>query len=211
MSQMELIFEYVPGKNQPLADNFERFENLLYEWRENETDVINSMEAVTGLRFNHMVPTKVYENQQDMRKTGIRNTDIHNLRIPAYVGSHIQTFLMPKYRFLGVEIHELFHALYGQNKDIVGNFIQNYAVHNRLSQITGDHIYVHAGVKEVAAEVFGNMSKKVVEGQEFWRYVKEDSPTKDILYHYKDSMGLSRDSALLMRTMRGHVSGSRGA
>jgi hypothetical protein len=199
-------FEYLPGKEEPLVDNFQRFENLLYEWREKESDVINSMEAVTGLRFDRMAPTKVYENPQDMARV-----KMGELRVPAYMGDHIQTFLMPKYRFIGVQIHELFHELYEQNDHLVGAFIGNYAEHNRLHPITGSHIYVHAGLREVAAEVFGGMAKKVVEGQEFWRYVKVDSPVQKFAHHYKDSTGLSRDSKEKMRAMREHVSGSGGA
>jgi hypothetical protein len=216
---VDFEFEFVPSKNPSRTmsfkdnegllyeiDNKDLFEHLLYKWNDRESDVIDSMQYVTGLKFRRSVPTKVYEQQQEMDRTAVGE-----LRVPAYMGGHIQTFLMPKYRFLGEQIHQLFHALYDQNNDVVGDFIQNYADHNRLHKTTGDHIYVHAGVREVAASVFGNEARRVVEGQEFWRHADKDSPAMKLSHYYIDSTALAVDSGAKMKEMREHVSGSKGA
>jgi len=216
---VDFEFEFFPSKGQSPTmkfkdnegllyeiDNKDLFEHLIMKWKDHESDVIDAMGHLTGLKFKKSVLTKVYEQRQDMLKTGPKS-----IEAPAYVGSHIQTRLMPKYRFIGTQIHNMFHALYDQNDDLVGDFIENYTEDKRLHHITGDHIYIYAGVKEVASSVFGQDARKIVEGQKFWNYIGKDSPIQSISHYYADSDALSHDSEIKMKALREHVSGSRGA
>jgi len=216
---VDFEFEFVPSRGQSPTmkfkdnegsmyeiDNKDLFEHLIMRWKDRESDVIDTMNGVTDLKFKKSVLTKVYEQRQDMLKTGPKG-----IESPAYVGSHIQMHLMPKYRFIGSQMHHMFHALYDQNSDLVGSFIENYTEDKRLHPITGDHIYVYAGVKEVAYSVFGQDARKIIEGQRFWDYIDRNSPMQNISHYYADSDALSEDSGAKMRALREHVSGSRDA
>lgn len=204
---MKIQFEYKPHKKPPQMNphNLEFFENLIGGWRINESRLLKEMQNSTGLNFKLDTPTIVYESPQDMDL-------VNGFRVPAYSRNknRIQTFLMKPERFVATELHENFHRLYDQNWNIVGDFFKDYKKKNNLSHDTAGHVFVHAGMKEVARVVFGDHHKKILDGDKWWEYLPKDSPVvKELGPHYQKSWVISDRYQELMQNFRSYVNSRR--